>query len=97
MVEVALVVQWLSATKRIEGGPDGEHVFPHARSGRIEGAAVPPLDMGSYLGTQSEPEAAAAGLGQLPRHLGRDHGASGEGHRDPGQDVELGAEGRRST
>ena len=95
---VALVAERLAA-EALEDRPERQHVVAQAGPGRIELHAVAPLDVRADLGAEAEPEAPAGGLGQLPRDLGGDHRAAGEGDGDAGEDVEVGGgeRGRRAA
>src|SRR3546814_12900636 len=55
----------------------------------IELGSVATFDVGADLGAQAEAAPAVGRFGELPRHLGSDHGAAGEGHCDAGEDLDL--------
>ena len=81
-----------------EDRPEREHVVAHARSRRIELHAVAPLHVRTDLGAETETEAPAGGLRQLPRHLRGHHRAPRERDGNASEDVELrGGEGCRGT
>ena len=96
-VVLALDGQGPASAEGLEDLFDGQHVLAHAGPGRVEVRAVAAFDVGPHLSAQTQAEAAAAGLGQLPGVGRRDHGAAREGDGDTGEHVDVGRHGDGAT
>ncbi len=84
-------------TEGLEDRLHGDDVLAQPRPGVVELRAVATLDVGPHLCAESEAEAAAARLGQLPRRGRRHHGAAREGHGDARQHVDVGRHDERAA
>src|SRR5829696_9339497 len=80
-VVVALVPEGL-APEAGPARPHGPDVVAQPGDRGLELDAVAALDMRPHLAAETEPEAPAGDLGQLPGRLGHDHRAAREGDGD---------------
>src|SRR5438105_5016789 len=88
-VELALEAQRRPLGEGVEDGPQGQDVLPDAGRRPIAGHREALLQVGLDLRAEPEDEPPARQGGQVPRRLGGDHRAAGEGDGDVGAEHDV--------